>query len=122
MTTHGVLEFIVCVLFAVLPGHRKIFRGRIFTRPVTKFFRRFCRPLSHGLTVRLLQLTIVGDLLVFFVPGGRFVEKNHVWFALLYLDDWATGDDDEWNRFKEWCRNRVKWLMELPAPPVEDAA
>lgn len=40
---------------------------------------------------------------------------------LLWVDDWLTGDDDRWNRFKSRARNAVKWKMALPVPPPRTA-
>jgi hypothetical protein len=42
---------------------------------------------------------------------------NLVYWPLLvslYLDDYLTGDDERWHRFKDRARNAVKWRMMLP--------
>ena len=44
------------------------------------------------------------------------------WLILIVLDldDYVNGDDDDrWRKLREGAKNRVKWLMELPARQPE---
>lgn len=43
-------------------------------------------------------------------------------FIILYLDDYLFGDDDNFKRFWEGVRNRIKWKMELPEPATDPRA
>lgn len=64
-----------------------------------------------GPTCRVTQIIAVGILTWPFPQAIQWTA-----FIALYLDDYLTGDDDRWKRFKDEARNKVKWLMELPAP------
>lgn len=53
------------------------------------------------------------------LAGGIWLDADVVYWVgciVLLLDDYLTGDDDRWRRFWEAVRNKVRWLMELPAP------
>jgi hypothetical protein len=89
--------------------------GRIFSRWLHRWFRdRF--------VLRMFQITVIGLLLagaqVIFGQVGTALGNLIFWgcYAMLFLDDYLTGDDDNWRRFKEWAKNKIKWKMPLPAP------
>lgn len=56
-------------------------------------------------------------------PLAFFQDEGWVWFYLaiivLALDDYVNGDDDDRKKRHEWVKNKIKWLMQLPAPPQE---
>lgn len=106
-----IAEFAVLLCVAFLPGRRRLFRGKVFTM----WMRRLAaRPgmLASGFAIRLLQICAGGLLFQDLLGSGQ----DWVWFVALYADDYLTGGDDQGKRFKGWARNKVKWLMQLPAP------
>lgn len=53
------------------------------------------------------------------VVGGIWERYDLVYWGgciVYFLDDYLTGDDDRWRRFKDAVRNKIRWLMELPKP------
>lgn len=107
---------------AVVFFRYRIGKGRILTRPLWRFrlFRPYVCPFTGQILAgnsRLGQLLIGTPIqlsLVFFVGSAAL---SSVWWILLaafYLDDYVTGDDDRWRRFKSFARNLFRWRMELP--------
>jgi hypothetical protein len=100
---------------------RRLFRGRILTMPIRRRVRWFAPPPTggkvhgyrdgRGFRLRVIQLCLVCGLVI----------AGWVGCIVLFVDDWLTGGEDGWRRFKGWAGNRVKWLMELPAPPEPHA-
>lgn len=95
-------------------------RGRL-----TRMLRRVLpwRPLwSTSLRLRIFRvvsvvLAIIVPLSLQF-PHARFISTGYVtWFtaAAFAVDDYLTGNDDKWRRFWRGARNKVRWLMRLPA-------
>lgn len=87
----------------------RLYKGRL----LTAWIRRRVRLLQGGATCRISQIIGIGVLTRTFPAGIQWIA-----FIALYLDDYLTGNDDRWKRFKDEAHNKVKWLMELPAPPV----
>lgn len=96
------------------------FRGRILTRPIRRRVRWFAMPPPGSVTrdaagyrCRASQVIVVSFAAA---AASEWLYQAVFWavsFALI-LDDYLTGDDERWKRFRDWCGNRVRWLMEMP--------
>jgi len=96
----------------------RLFRGRLFTRPLC----RRVRFLREPFVARCVQWAVVLGVSMA-VPGVVGDACFWVPWTVFHLDDWFTGGDDDWRRRWESVRNRVRWLMQLPAPtPVGGTA
>lgn len=98
-------------LFVAMCFPRRVYRGRFLTEPLARKF---------GILNVLVRITQIGFMLVSVTILSVLERHGHpaffygvVSFAL-YLDDYLTGDDDRWKRFKDAVRNKVKWRMRLP--------
>jgi hypothetical protein len=58
-------------------------------------------------------------LLVYSIVWWLPTEAVFSVYILLEMDDYLNGDDDDRKRRWEGVKNKVKWLMELPAPAKE---
>lgn len=110
----------VFLFFLFKMPHGNWFRGKVFTMPI----RRRVRLLQPGFRCRVTQVLAisVGEA---FLPIHRQELINALYWApvfVLMIDDWLTGGDDGWKRFRDAVRNKVKWLMHLPPQPVEETA
>lgn len=104
---------------------RCLFRGKILTWWIRKrIFRPSARSRydTSGLLLRTVQIMVVCGGLFFVVSQLVANVLGWIWCIGLYVDDYLTGDDDKWKRFKGWVGNKVKWKMELPTPPVRETA
>ena len=102
-------------------------KGRLFSRPLWRF-RLFAPRVSlwtgyiFGTWTRLKQI-----LVSCFIYTPLTIWSHSIWITVgytllvmaLYLDDYFTGDDERWKRFKSKARNALRWLMELPRPVAE---
>lgn len=111
-------------LFVGFRFPRRIGKGRIFTRPFwgVPGFRPYISPWDgtiYAANVRVAQFGVIftTELALIFtgLVGGWLNRVVNVVIILLYLDDYVTGDDEKWKRFKETLKNAVKWKMPLPA-------
>jgi hypothetical protein len=95
---------------------QRVNKGKILTQPIVRFFPQpwlartsqifanygayeLCR---YGLNLPVKPLNVI------------------YWtvYIALYMDDYLTGDDDKWKKFKDAVKNKIKWLMDLPKEPV----
>lgn len=97
--------------FVLLPGRRRVFRGKILTMPVRRRVRFFD---LHPFPCRVIQTLVVCVPMTFLASNGTQTVVDTGWLAALYLDDYLTGDDDQWRRFKDRVKNAVRWKMALP--------
>lgn len=104
------------VVVRALPN-RRFARGRILTMPLR---RRSSWLNGHPYACRyVVQGGTVGLVAILLTPLVSLTTEDFVYWVpilLLWIDDWATGDDDKWKRLKGAARNAVKWRMVLPAP------
>ena len=129
MSTYGFLSGWNAVYLGVLfaTPSRKLYRGKILTMPFRRRIRYF-QPRSigardgRGFCFRLLQLPVAAAVLTIFSLNGAWNMVPWLWCIALYLDDYLTGDDERWKRFKDWAGNKVKWRMELPVPARQETA
>lgn len=88
-------------------------RGKFLTMPMRKFIRFFDKPSCRSR--QLWCVCIPADFIGHYVIGNSM---SYIYFGsiiALYLDDWITNHDD-FKKFGDWVRNKVKWKMELPQP------
>lgn len=113
----------VYLLMLFATPRRKLFRGKVLTMWVRRAIR-FFRPRGFGsLDVRgLILRTFQVMVPAFYFDHGSWQILPWLWGIVLYLDDYLTGDEDQWKRFKDWARNKIKWRMELPAPARQETA
>ena len=112
--------FILCVVVqtaTMILKPKAWAKGRILTRPLWRF--RIYAPGWTRLNQYLTLIMVSIPLGVIF-SNDFALPLHYIVIIALHLDDWLTGDDDEWKRFKEWAANKVKWKMELPPRPVAD--
>ena len=99
-------------------------RGKILTRPLIRLLRL---PENDYLVRNFVRASQVFVLLIWlsvmvFTHAMSRDKRMFIYFTLvtaLYLDDYLTGDDDKWKKFKDAVRNKIKWKMELPQPARE---
>lgn len=109
------VQFVVTIGFP-----RRFGNGRLLTRPMMQLIPHFPRHRSGARYLfRMGQLTVFGV-----AKNVSGLPEPILWsiFIALYLDDYMTGDDDQWKRRWEAVRNKVKWLMELPRLPQPGTA
>lgn len=112
-------------LYANLRFTEKIGKGRILSRPLWRF--RLFAPLVffdrvYAVRTRAAQLTILLawslSMLVMVASGIDFpLALSAAWniiFICLYLDDYMTGDDERWQRFREGVRRLLKAAQRTP--------
>lgn len=100
---------------------RLVGKGRLFSRPLWRFylFRPEVSPFGvYGWTTRLAQIFAVVFvwLIVGYVADIHIAIPEAISITVLYLDDYLTGDDEKWKRFKNRVRNKIKWRMHVPQP------
>jgi len=110
-----ILSVIVQVVVPIL-NPRGAMRGKFFTRPLRKWFPRV---FNNGFC-RLFQITII--FVVFETLRHGFGVPEHIagplyflMVIILYLDDYFT-DHDDYKKFGDAVRNKIKWKMKLTAP------
>jgi hypothetical protein len=109
-------------LFVGICWASSVGKGRVLSRPLWRF-----RPFRYGVYrgwdggirasgVRMLQ---IWALIAVYVPAcfflGAAITVPTYWLLIiaLYMDDYVTGDDERWKRFKQWARNKLRWRMVL---------
>lgn len=90
-----------------------LFRWFFIKKPPEQLFRRFMVFSAIVYYGVLLQLPLSD-----FQTGALFF----AFFTVLALDDYLNGDDDDRKKRWDWVRNKIRWLMELPAKPQEEPA
>lgn len=109
-------------LFVGIFHWRLVGKGRILTRPLWRF-RPFRPPVSRlsgrpvysvVRTKQIIVLAIVELPTAFLMDTPYLSPIGATILVSLYLDDYFTGDDDRWKRFKDAVRNAIKWKMRLP--------
>lgn len=99
-------------LIAPVANPRGFQRGKFLTMPLrkrVKFFYNACR--TKQLFFICLPADIIGHIII-----GNFM--SYIYFMsviMLYLDDWLTNHDD-FKKFGDFVRNKIKWKMKLPMP------
>lgn len=117
-----VLQF-VCQFGVGLFYRSRVGRGRLLSRPLARY-RPFSPMTLFGPIWSLLRLKQLLLLILLWAPA-RFTGLIPPWtteafnlaVAALYLDDYLTGDDERWKRFKE-LKNKVKWRRFRAAPAL----
>lgn len=99
---------------------QRVGRGRFLSRPLWRF--RLFAPRVHPWGDVIASYTRVKQMFVMipvYCVAALFLRPWHmIYFGILiarYMDDYLTGDDDQWRRFKSWARNKIKWKTPLPA-------
>lgn len=117
--------FIVYVGVQVFVPHRRHQRGYVWTllrrlppwRWVPGWTVLRCW-LRHAM---LWTLAFVGYWLL--LPDWALLHALYLSAILVELDDYVNGGDDDRRKRREWACNKIRWLMELPAPrPAGDTA
>lgn len=110
MTDVAWLALVLLAQF-IVPDSR-VFRGRVLTGSMQRVVRWRRTDHRGRWLFRVIQIgTVIAAFLVGLLP--LHLEQGIV--VALYLDDYLTGDDDRRRRFRDAVRNKVKWLMQLPA-------
>lgn len=105
----------------------RIGKGRLLSRPLWRF-RLFAPKVSpysgyvFGSWTRMMQIFVLIPLNI-----GLTVTWGSPWLTVgfcllvicLYADDYYSGDDERWRKFKSRARNAVRWLVPLPSPEPE---
>lgn len=112
MSTIWEWRLVIFFVVFMVPA-KKQFRGKMLTVPIRKMVRFFDR---HPFVLRITQLEAQGlpTQYVFHASDRMIWVVGGLWIAALCIDDYLTGDDDSWRKFKDWARNKVKWRMQLP--------
>jgi hypothetical protein len=72
----------------------------------------------------MLLVTLLWGAIGPFLSDPLDVAAIYSILIVMELDDYLNGDDDDRKRRREWARNKIRWLMDLPKQPqeVRDAA
>lgn len=76
------------------------------------------RQLMHQIIRFLIVYVALYVVAQFVMDDNEFILPYTV-IIVLCMDDYLNGDDDTKRKQREWARNKIKWLMELPSPPQE---
>lgn len=88
-------------------------RGKLLTMPLRKRVKFFdnhsCR------TKQIILICVPTDFIGHMIIGNFMSYIYFLSIIALFIDDWLTNHDD-FKRFGDFVRNKIKWKMKLPSP------
>ena len=68
----------------------------------------------------MLQVTLsFVAMAAYFAVLPRASTLIYIFWNVWIIDDWVTGDDDRWRRYRDWAKSKLKKLKPVRLRPAE---